>query len=81
MSYVHVLIAKDDRLYLLNVHYRTAMKLLEKGAEKVLPLLKHSFLDSGYLVVDLNRDLIVNGQTAFPLSKVLGKKKLCVIET
>ena len=77
MSYVHLIIAKDDNLYLVNVHYRTAMKVLE-NPEKVLPLLKSRFLDAGYLVVDLNRQVIVNGQNAFPINKVV--KKLCVIE-
>ena len=53
------------------------MKVLE-NPEKVLPLLKSRFLDAGYLVVDLNRQVIVNGQNAFPINKVV--KKLCVIE-
>ena len=81
MSYVHVMIVKDDCVYWVNVHYRTAMKLLEKGVDKVLPLLKSQFLDSGYLVFDVNRKVVVNGQGAFPVGKVLGKNDLCVIET
>ena len=80
MSYVHVLIVKDDCIYLVNVHYRTAMKWLEKGVEKVLPLLKHHFLDAGYLVIDLNRKVVINSQNAFPISKALGSKNLYVIE-
>ena len=80
MSYVHLLIVKDDCVYLASVHYRTAMKLLEKGVEQVLPLLKHRFLDAGYLVLDLNKKVIVNGQSAFPVTKALGKKSMCVIE-
>ena len=79
MSYVHLLIAKDDRVYLINVHYRTAMKLLEKGVESVLPLLKPRFLDAGYMVIDLNKQVIFNGQAAFPVGRVL-KKPVCVIE-
>ena len=80
MSYVHLLIAKDDRFYLVNVHYRIAMKLLEGDLEKALPLLTPRFLDAGYLVIDLNKKVIVNGQHAFPVGKVLGKKQLCVID-
>ena len=80
MSYVHLFIVKDDCIYLASVHYRTAMKLLEKGVDKVLPLLKSRFLDAGYIVLDLNRQVIVNGQHAFPIGKVLGKKNICVIE-
>ena len=78
MSFVHLIIAKDDNIYLVNVHYRTAMNLLEKGIDSILPLLKPRFLDAGYLLVDLNRQVVVNGQSAFPLNKVV--KKLCVIE-
>ncbi len=74
------MIAKDDCIYLVSVHYRTAMKLLENGVEGVLPLLKSRFLDSGYLVIDLNKQVIINGQSAFPVGKSLGKKNLCVIE-
>ncbi len=80
MSYVHLLIIKDDCIYLSSVHYRTAMKLLEKGAENILPLLKSRFLDAGYIVLDINRQVIVNGQSAFPIAKVLGKKNMYVIE-
>lgn len=81
MSYVHMLIAKDDCVYLTSVHYRTAMKLLEKGVDGILPLLKSRFLDAGYVVLDLNRKVVINGQSAFPISKVLDRKNLCFIET
>ena len=69
MSYVHLLIIKDDNVYLVSVHYRTAMKLVEKGVDKILPLLKSRYLDAGYLVLDLNKRVIVNGQNAFPVQK------------
>ncbi len=78
MSFVHLIIAKDDNIYLVNLHYRTAMKLLENGIDSVLPLLKPRFLDAGYLLVDLNRQVVVNGQSAFPVNKVV--KKLCIID-
>jgi hypothetical protein len=70
MSFVHALIVKDDRLYVMNMHYRTAMRLLEGRVESVLPLLKHRFLDAGYLVIDLNKRVVVNGQFAFPMSRM-----------
>jgi hypothetical protein len=78
MSFVHLIIVKDDNIYLVNLHYRTAMKLLENGIDSSLPLLKPRFLDAGYLLVDLNRQVIVNGQSAFAVNKVV--KKLCVID-
>ena len=80
MSYVQMIIIKDDCVYSISVHYRTAMKLLEKGVDNVLPLLKSRFLDAGYLVLDLNRKVVVNGQDAFPVAKVVGKQNLYVLD-
>ncbi|HLF54370.1 MAG TPA: hypothetical protein VI612_01480 [Candidatus Nanoarchaeia archaeon] len=80
MSYVHLFIIKDDCTYLASVHYRTAMKLLEKGVDDVLPMLKSRFLDAGYLVLDLNKRVIVNGQSAFPVSRAIGKKEFYVLD-
>lgn len=78
MSYIHLLIIKDDCVYPVNVHYRTVMSLFDKGVERALPLLKHRFLDSGYLVVDINKKLVVNGQSAFPVNRVI--RDWCVLE-
>lgn len=80
MSHVHLFVVKDDCIYAVSVHYRTALKVLEKGVGELLPLLKHRFLDSGYLFVDLNKNTIVNGQSAFRLGRALGKKNFYVIE-
>ncbi|PIN75686.1 hypothetical protein COV18_02455 [Candidatus Woesearchaeota archaeon CG10_big_fil_rev_8_21_14_0_10_37_12] len=73
MSYVNIILVKDDRFYFASVHYRTAMKLMQKGPESVLPLLKHRFLDAGYLVFDLNKKSIVSNQCAFPAGIIAGK--------
>ena len=79
MSYVHVLIIKDDKISLASMHYRYAMNLIA-NPQNILPCLKHRFLDAGYLVLDLNRKTIVNGQGAFPLNKSVGKRELFTIE-
>lgn len=70
MSNVHLFVVKDDCVYLLNVHYRTAKRLLESGVEKVLPKLRPRFLDAGYIVVDLNKKILVNGQNGFAMPLV-----------
>jgi len=54
---------------------------MEKGVENILPLLKHRFLDAGYLVLDLNKNTVINAQNAFPIAKVLRGKNLYVIDT
>lgn len=79
MSFVHVFIIKDDKLFKVFVHYRTAENLLAKGVDSVLPLLRSSFLDAGYLVFDCNKNLVVNGQCASSL-KEIKKKDLFVVE-
>ncbi|MBW2969954.1 hypothetical protein KY319_02405 [Candidatus Woesearchaeota archaeon] len=80
MSYVHLLVVKDDCVYFVYTHYRSTISLLN-NVNRVLPLLQSCFLDSGYLVVDLNRKTVINGQSAFPVGKCIGKKDLFVIET
>lgn len=80
MSYVHVLVAKDDRLYTMCMHYRAVMRLFEEGPEKLLPCLRHRFLDAGYVVVDLNRGIIVNSQSAFSVGRRLGKRAFDILE-
>jgi len=79
MSFVHVFIIKDDKLYRAFVHYKTAQNLLVKGVDSVLPLLRSSFLDSGYLIFDCNKNLVINSQNASSL-KEIRKKDLFVIE-
>ena len=80
MSYVNLFIVKDDCVYFVSVHYRTAMKLLGGGIDRALPLLKSKFLDAGYLVIDANKKIIINGQSAFSIAKAIGKQKLEVFE-
>ncbi len=70
MSNVHLLIVKDDCVYLLNVHYRAAKRILEEGAERVLPKLRPRFLDAGYIIADLNKKVVVNGQNGFAMPLV-----------
>ena len=67
MSTAHLFIIKDDRLYIMDGHYRAIRSILESGVEKLLPQLKPKFVDAGYILVDLNRKRIVNGQEAFSL--------------
>jgi len=70
MSYVSLFIIKDDCVYYVNVHYKTAKKLINGGWEKLLPLLKSHYLDSGYIVLDFNQKTIINVQSAFHIDKI-----------
>ena len=64
MSFVNIFIIKDDNVYFISTHYKNAIKVLNRP-ENILPCLRSKFLDAGYIVVDLNKKLIVNSQSAF----------------
>lgn len=78
MSFVQVVVVKGKECYVASMHFRAAMKLV-KGDLSVLNTLRSKFVDAGYLVVDLNRKVLVNGQAAF--SAQLAKSSLCIFET
>ncbi len=66
MSFVHLTIIHNNTVYPLYVHYRTALQLLEQGppAFRFLP---GKYRDAGYLIVDYDKKMIVNGQDAFAI--------------
>lgn len=72
MSSVCVLFVKDDSVYFTKLHYRNLNSILAQGIETILPALKSSFLDAGYMVVDVNRKEIINGQRAVALKSEKG---------
>lgn len=77
MSFVHLTIIKNNTVYQLYVHYRTALRLLEQDTKDILPLLKGKYCDAGYLIVDYDKKQIVNGQDAFVIRQ---KKEFDVID-
>jgi len=79
MSFVHVFIIRGDKVYQVFVHWRTVENLLKTGVDNALPFMRSSFLDSGYVVFDCNKNIVVNGQNASSL-KEIRKKNLFVIE-
>ncbi len=63
MSIVNAVIIQDRKIKFTRKHYREIMKILNKkkpGAKK--------FIDAGYIIVDLDRKVLMNCQDAFPLS-------------
>ena len=80
MSYVTVLLIKDDKVYVVSMHYKRVRRFIDEGFEGVLRLLKSRFLDAGYIVLDANKNVIINGQNAFAIGKTVGKKKFLVVE-
>lgn len=65
MSEVHFIVVKGKNIYFMRRHYRKIKEMLDYP-EKV-KLKKGNYLDAGYILLDLNRKTIVNGQDAFAL--------------
>lgn len=78
MSYIYLIIVSENKVCHFSVHYRTAMKLLDNGILNTIKLLKDKkFVDAGYLLIDFDRNQIINAQNAFPLRTI---KKLNQME-
>lgn len=73
MSNVNVMLIIENKVYNFNVHYRTFIKLLEKNFEQVKSL-PSKYLDSGFVVVDMNKRLIVECQSCVDINKLAGKR-------
>ncbi len=74
MSQINVFIVKDDNVHFVSLPYKQALNFIEQGVNGLLSFLNASFLDAGYLTIDINRKVILNGQHAFPLSRQLREK-------
>lgn len=69
MSDVNLIFIHENNVYYARVHYRLAQALLENKTllYQFIEGLRGSYLDSGYIIVDLDEDEIVNRQNAFAL--------------
>ena len=73
MSNVNVLLIIEDKVYNFSVHYRTFINLIEKNFEPMKSL-PSKYLDSGFVVVDMNKKMILESQTAIDVNRLVGKK-------
>ncbi len=71
MSFVHLTIIYKNTVYHLNVHYRTALRLLEQGPQEFFKYMPGKYKDAGYLVADYDKNVLVNAQDAFTIPKSL----------
>ncbi len=68
MSHVNVLMIRNGQVYSYNVHYRVVQQLLNNNflGFSGSPLERNAHhLDAGYMVIDLDREEIINRQVAF----------------
>ena len=65
MSFVHLIIIHKNTVYNLHMHYRTAMRILEQGADEFTRFLPGKYKDAGYIIIDHDKKAIISAQDAF----------------
>lgn len=77
MSYIHLIIINDNKIYTFASHYRTAIKLLDNGLINILKKFREQkFLDAGYILIDFDSNHVINAQSAFPVSVIKKLNKM-----
>lgn len=64
MSYIHLLIKKQNKIRYAFLHYRKAKQVLDS---LTIPI--NCPADAGYLIVDFDKKTIINNQNAFAVNK------------
>lgn len=65
MSEVHFIVVKGKNIYCMRMHYRKIKEMLE--CPEKINLKKAHYLDAGYILLDLNKKIIINEQSAFAI--------------
>ena len=67
MSYVSIMIIRDEKVYYASVHYRKAQQLLwdKTALNAFLAGCDSHYIDAGYLVLDCDSGEVINRQMAF----------------
>ena len=80
MSFVNIIIIEDKNIYFAEKHYREVIKALNNRTIKDLAD-KETYLDAGYLVIDLNSNTILNAQNAFNIEETNAKQEFIIIHS
>lgn len=72
MSFVTIIRVISNKIKLYNLHYREAKALLN-GVKDILPDFTFE-KDAGYILIDQEKDVIVNGQDAFEMKNPTAQK-------
>lgn len=83
MSSVTLLVIANNKLSIQEMHYRHVISILESSCFGLDALLSYdqgySLLDAGYLLIDIDRKVVLSGQDAFSINhlplKVMKKLK------
>ena len=74
MSTVHAVIIKDKKIQYATKHYRKIMEML--NTSKLTP---RKMLDAGYILIDLDKKILLNCQNAFSLHDLDEKEWLGIL--
>jgi len=79
MSMLRLLIIKGNTLYSAELHFRQAIQFLNASTqtqERYLRLMRQKrYLDAGYVLIDCDREIMINNQSAFSLTDLSKKKR------
>ena len=78
VSLVTLIIMRNNRITVVQQHYRIIEKLLKEGLPPLHVIKNRSELrlDEGYIIYDANNKLIINAQYAFALPRTKGFETL-----
>jgi hypothetical protein len=79
MSEVVVIIVKDCEISSEKMHYRDAMSLLESNLRKIKQKDSQK-LDAGYLIIDVDRQIMLDCQSGFSLEHLKPDARLNIIK-
>ncbi|MEM2916309.1 MAG: hypothetical protein QXT19_03060 [Candidatus Woesearchaeota archaeon] len=69
MSFIYLLIIKNDKVYNPYLHYRAALRILEQGADELARIVPGKYRDAGYIIIDYDKKTIISSQDAFTPKK------------
>ncbi|MBS3127940.1 hypothetical protein J4410_02250 [Candidatus Woesearchaeota archaeon] len=68
MSFITLIVIEKEDIKIIPEHYNTIIRIMNhdfKNAKHYLKEAEEIPLDAGYLLVDMNKKIIINGQSAF----------------
>ena len=67
MSFVHLTIVHQNTIYHLNVHWRTAKRILEQGPMEFFKHMPGKDRDAGWIVADFDKNKVIHCQDALKI--------------
>lgn len=80
MSYTILILIKNKQLQTINTHYKIIKKITENNNFEIQPVktTNTTKLDTGYILLDYDKKIIINAQNAFDPATPNGFQKIIV---